>query len=195
MADRRIKLTDLVVDRYVNLELFYRNQRVMPNGCIEWTGVQSNIGYGFIGFRRIDPITGAPATGAKNTSGGMMTTHRLAFMIDKKRLPAKRNVNHTCHNKLCINPKHLKEGTQADKLKAMSRDGIKGRRAPGVSVGPYLHEQTGRTYKYSKEEIQWVRTANTEDIARKYGITRIKASRKQWGFRQGYKWLPLPEAK
>ena len=43
-------LTDFVVDRFVNLSLFYRQQKQLPNGCIEWTGVKSNVGYGFIGF-------------------------------------------------------------------------------------------------------------------------------------------------
>jgi hypothetical protein len=184
-------LTDLVVDRYVNLELFYRNQAPGANGCINWTGVQNNIGYGFIGFRNIDPATGEPIGG----DGGMMTAHRLAFMIDQKRLPTKRNVNHTCHNKLCVNPAHLTEGTQRDKLNDMKRDGIKGGRAVGSGGYAYNHEQTGRKYKYSKEEIQWVRSADPSEVAERYGITRSKATTKQHAFRKGYRWLPLPEVK
>lgn len=191
MAGRAQKLVDLIVDRYVNLELFYRNQRTMPNGCIEWTGVKSNVGYGFIGFRRVDSTTGAPATGTKNTSGGMMTTHRLAWMIKHKRLPTKRNINHTCHNKLCVNPKHLKEGTQREKLDAMIKAGIKGGTPKGVKRGSYNHKQN-REYKYTEAHIQWMRTAPVEDIAAKLNITLTQASRKQWGFRDGYKWLASP---
>ena len=37
MGRRGKKLNDLVVDRYVNLELFNRQQRAGNNGCIEWT--------------------------------------------------------------------------------------------------------------------------------------------------------------
>jgi len=191
MADRRQKLTDLVVDRYVNLELFNKQQEPQANGCINWTGVQSNIGYGFIGFRRIDPITGLPASGQKNTSGGMMTTHRLAFMIANNRLPIKRNVNHTCHNKLCVNPNHLEEGTQREKLDAMKKAGIKGGCKPGTIRGSYNHKQN-RVYKYSEEHIQWMRTATATEIAEQLGITITKANRKQWGFRHGYTWLPCP---
>ena len=40
-----------VVDRWVNLNKFSEYQEPNVNGCIEWTGVKSNIGYGFIGFR------------------------------------------------------------------------------------------------------------------------------------------------
>jgi len=191
MADRRQKLVDLVVDRYVNLELFNEKQQPQANGCINWTGVQSNIGYGFIGFRRIDPITGGPMSGSKSTSGGMMTTHRLAFMVANKRMPNERNVNHTCHNKLCVNPTHLVEGTQREKLDAMIAAGIKGGSPKGVKRGSYNRKQN-RKYKYTEEHIQWMRITTTTEIAAKLGITIIKASRKQWGFRQGYTWLPCP---
>lgn len=185
MGRKREKLINLVVDRYVNLELFARQQRELPNGCIEWTGVQNNIGYGFIGFRKINPDTGETLKGP----GGMMTTHRLAWMVEHNRLPTKRNINHTCHNKLCMNPVHLQEGTQRDKLDAMVRDGITGKRGPGT----YNHKQENRTYNYSEEEIQWIRTADTLDIAAKYGIDRVRASAKRCAFRKGYTWLPIPD--
>jgi len=186
MGRRGKKLTDLVVDRYVNLELFYRQQEKKDNGCWDWTGVQNNIGYGFIGFRHIDPGTGEPQKGP----GGMMTTHRLAFMIEHNRLPTQRNVNHTCHNKLCLNPAHLQEGTQREKLDAMVRDGITGTNVRGISNS----KQERRDYKYTEAEIQWIRSASTDEIAAKYGITRRRAGSKRYGFRNNYRWLPLPEA-
>lgn len=185
-------LTDLVVDRYVNLELFYRKQEPQANGCIFWTGVKNNIGYGFIGYRDIDATTGGPLSG----KGGMMTTHRLQFMITHGRTPALRNVNHTCHSKLCLNPDHLVEGTQQQKMRDMRRDGINmGGRQTGVKVGSYNHKQTGREYKYTEAEIQFVRTAPLEEIAEFFGCSRIKAARKRWGFRRGYQWLPIPDDK
>lgn len=178
-------VTDLVVDRFVNLELFWRMQQAMPNGCIEWTGVKNNIGYGFIGFRQLDPATNRPLVNHQ----GMMTAHRLAYMIEHGRLPVKRNVNHTCNNKLCVRPDHLYEGSQRDKLDQMKRDGIRGGRAKGVEVGSYNHKQTNRTYRYTEADIQWLRTADIGDIANRYGITRAKAATKQHAFRTGYKWL------
>ena len=181
------KLVNLIVDRFVNLELFNKQQRTMSTGCIEWTGVTSNIGYGFIGFRKVDPETGGPLKG----QGGMMTVHRLAWMIANNRLPIKRNINHTCHNKLCVNPDHLTEGTQQEKMRAMRDSGIKlGGPAPGPR-GSYNHKQI-RNYKYTEEYIQWIRTADVEDIIKKLNINRTAAVRKQWGFRVGYRWLPCP---
>ena len=181
-------LTDWVVDRWVNLELFNRKQEQQPNGCINWTGVQNNIGYGFVGFNYPQG-----KTSAGGHRGGMMTAHRLAFMLTHNRLPKTRNVNHTCHNKLCVNPDHLVEGTQRDKLDAMIKDGIKGGCVAGVKRGPYNHKQMARTYKYSEEEIQWIRTATTDEICVKYNIDKKHASRKQSMFRHGYKWLPCPK--
>lgn len=180
------KLVDLVVDRYVNLDLFYRQQQTQPSGCIEWTGVRNNVGYGFIGFRNIDAITGEPAKG----DCGMMTTHRLAWMIHHKRLPELRNINHTCHNKLCVNPDHLEEGTQEDKILAMARDGVKTGSYRGHLRGAYLHKQQSRTYKYTDTEIQWIRDATTDAIVNRYGVTKQRAASMRYGFRKSYKWLP-----
>lgn len=179
-------LVDFVVDRYVNLSLYWRQQRTLDNGCIEWTGVKSNIGYPFIGFTYPEGVLSP--SGRKH---GMMTCHRLAFMIHHGRLPNKRNVNHTCHNKLCVNPEHLVEGTQTEKMKDMRRDGIHmGGREAGVPAGSYNHKQWNNVYKYSDEEIQWIRNADTRDIAAKYGMDRGRAASKRWSFRHGYKWLP-----
>ena len=188
----KAKLVELVVDRYVNLELFREKQELQANGCINWTGVTSNVGYGFIGFRRMDPATGSPVKGTRSESGGMMTAHRLAWMIEHGRLPTLRNINHwPCNNKLCVNPAHLVEGTQREKLDQMIASGIKSNISKGVKRGAYNRKQN-RNYKYTEEYIQWMRTAPTEEIADKLGISTTKANRKQWGFRDGYKWLPSP---
>ena len=176
--------TYLVADRYINLTLFNNKQQKLDNGCWEWTGITNNAGYGFIGFIYAEK----PAVGYNH---GMMTVHRLAWMIANNRLPIKRNINHTCHNKLCVNPDHLTEGTQQEKMRAMRDSGIKlGGPAPGPR-GSYNHKQI-RNYKYTEEYIQWIRTADVEDIIKKLNINRTAAVRKQWGFRVGYRWLPCP---
>lgn len=189
MSGGKKLLVDLVVDRYVNLDFFYGQQQTLSTGCVVWTGVTNNAGYGFIGFKPQDPDTGAP----KANSTRMMTVHRLAFMIEHNRLPSQRNINHTCHNRLCLCPDHLVEGTQTEKMRAMREDGIKvGGAIKGVKRGSYHHPQHNRTYTYTTEDIQWVRTANTLDISQRYSITRNKAASMRWQFRRGYNWLPCP---
>jgi hypothetical protein len=180
------KRYDWVVDRWVSLADFYSKQTPGANGCIEWTGVKNNVGYPFIGF--VYPEGKTSPTGHKS---GMMSAHRLQFLITHGRHPTKRNVNHTCSNKNCVNPDHLEEGTQQEKLKTMRAQGIYGGAKKGVKRGSYNRKQN-RTYKYTEEEIQWHRTAATIDIAERYGITRQKAASKRHQFRNGYPWLPCP---
>lgn len=172
---------DLVGNRWVDLDNYYSKLITdAQTGCELWTGVQSSIGYGFIGFR--DAIT---------DKRGMMTAHRLALMqkLDREIAPGM-NANHTCHNKLCCNPDHLYEGTQQQKIADMVADGINAGRAPGQLVGPYLHKQHARTYRYSEEEINWVRNAPAAEIATRYGISHKRASTMKGAFRSGYRWLP-----
>ena len=175
----------LIVDRYINIDLFKQRQEIMPSGCINWTGITNNAGYGFVGFILAEPPEGQRAN-------GMMTVHRLAFMLANKRLPTTRNVNHTCHNRLCVNPDHLVEGTQQEKMHAMMVDGVKtGGRTVGSTGYAYNHKQN-REYKFSEEEIQWMRSAQAEEIMTRHNLTRDQAIRKQWAFRRGYRWLPAP---
>jgi hypothetical protein len=189
MAKKTLK--HQVVDRLINLEHWQKNQAPGANGCINWTGVKSNVGYGFVGFTFAD--------GRKSPSGndgGMMTTHRLAWMMHYNRLPTKRNINHTCHNKLCLNPDHLVEGTQQDKLVEMRRAGIYMAARPlGTSGYSYNHKQKNRKYKYSEAEIDFIRYSSVDEIAQRYNLTRGKAASKRWGFRHGYTWHPLKEGK
>jgi hypothetical protein len=175
------KRKDLVGDKWVNLENFYQKQRDMPSGCIEWTGVVSNIGYGFFGCRD-----------ANGGSTNMITAHRLALMIKLGRnIAPGMNANHSCHNKLCVNPAHLSEGTQKQKLRDMFADGILTGNTLGLVRGAYNHKQNNRQYKYSEEEIQWVRNASAAEIAVKYNTSKTRANRLKGSFRRGYAWLPF----
>jgi len=186
MAGKLVK--DWVVDRWVNLDLFHRQQAPQATGCIQWTGVVNNIGYPFIGFNY--PQGKASPSGHR---GGMMLATRLALMIKLGRAIAPgMNANHTCHNKLCVNPAHLTEGTQREKLDAMRVAGITGGWPAGVARGSYDHQQHNRLYKYTIDDIQWIRTADSDAIAARYSLTKQRASSMRHGFRLGYKWLPCP---
>lgn len=174
---------DRVGDWMIDLAGFYRRQGAQDpvTGCIPWAGVFNNIGYPFIGVRDF-------ATDKYK----MVTAHRLALTIKLGRaIRPGMNANHTCHRKDCVNPDHLFEGTQQQKIADMIRDGVK-TGSPTGPRGAYNHKQHGRTYKYSEAEIQLIRTSRPRDIAVMYQCSIQRANAMKRGFIYGYLWLPLP---
>jgi hypothetical protein len=75
-----------------------------PDACWPWTGKKHSRGYGY--FRG-------------------MRVHRIAWEIENGcKIPEGLIILHSCDNPICVNPAHLKCGTQKDNI----RDGImKGR--------------------------------------------------------------------
>ena len=75
----------------------YQNE----NGCLEWCGALAENGYGKARFE-----------------SKMRYTHRIAAFLSGK-LPALDSplvVMHTCNNRKCFNPGHLKVGTQSENM-------------------------------------------------------------------------------
>lgn len=170
--------TDRVGSRIVNLAVFYRNQATDPaTGCSIWTGIHTRIGYPFIGFRDV-----------ATDKTGLMTAHRLSLMIKLGRdIAPGMNANHTCHRRNCVNPDHLYEGTQAEKMRSLSQDNHLTRQG-----GSYHHKQKNRNYAYSEQEVIWARTATNAELMAKYGIPTVKlASDFRGRMRRSYvSWLP-----
>ena len=178
MSKRTAK--DRVGSRIVNLDVFYRNQTThAESGCSIWTGMHTRIGYPFIGFR--DTVT---------DKTGLMTAHRLSLMIKLGRdIAPGMNANHTCHRRNCVNPDHLYEGTQAEKMATMAQDNRLDR---GAARGSYHHKQARRNYVYSEAEVVWAREATNQELMAKYNIPTTKlASDFRGRMRRSYvSWLP-----
>lgn len=69
------------------------------DGCWLWTaGTRS--GYGTL------------RSGGKR--GPMIQAHRLSWELANGPMPQGAHILHSCDNKLCVNPAHLRPGTQAD---------------------------------------------------------------------------------
>ncbi len=180
MADKRTVITTPCGSSFINYDNFMNKQQPDPAGsdCILWTGVKNNIGYPFIGIR--------DATGKYK----MATAHRLALMLKLGRdIAPGMNANHTCHRRDCVNPQHLTEGTQQQKIRDMNADGRHVNNGT-AERGSYNHKQANRTYKYSEEEITWIRNATIIEIRRKYNLDIVKAGSFRSQIRKGYKWLP-----
>lgn len=83
--------------------------------CLEWTGDTSDSGYGNMRFE-----------------GRMRRAHTVAFILEHGPVPEGYELDHKCHNTLCVNTRHLRLATpkQNSENKAgpyrNSRSGVRG---------------------------------------------------------------------
>lgn len=114
-----------------------------PDNCWKWIGAVHPRGYGQVTWYR--RVTHA---------------HRVSWQITFGPIPTGKHILHKCDNKLCVNPKHLWLGTNADNVK--DRD-TKGRQPRGETSG---------AAKLTEEQVKEIRS-----LAAK-GILQIEISRK-----------------
>jgi hypothetical protein len=84
---------------------------VAEGGCWQWAGYKNHLGYGRAHIK----------VGERKYK--LVAVHRLAFEHHRGPIPHGRVVMHICDNPACINPDHLKLGTQADNLADMRAKG------------------------------------------------------------------------
>lgn len=91
-------------------ETYFKNKYVIDEntGCYLWTAAKNNIGFGM--FRYGD---------------GMATAHRVAMALLDYDIKGK-VVYHTCDNYHCVNPDHLRVGSNDDKAKQIVKKGRAG---------------------------------------------------------------------
>jgi hypothetical protein len=75
--------------------------------------------------------------GAVKVDGKVVSVHKLFYIKYKGEIPAKLLVSHTCHNKLCVNPDHLKLVTAKENHSdAVQRGTIKPQKNEHLKVHP-----------------------------------------------------------
>lgn len=85
---------------------FEENTVRTENGCHVWNGAKTDKGYGLI-----------------EVSGKTRRAHRVAYEVYKGVIPAGMLILHRCDNPSCVNPEHLRVGTQADNMQEMVSKG------------------------------------------------------------------------
>jgi len=76
--------------------------------CHWWVGARFGRGYGAFCYK-----------------GDTLSAHRTAYELYHGEIPKGMTILHSCHNPLCVNPDHLRLGTQAENMADMTRAGRK----------------------------------------------------------------------
>ena len=144
-------------------------------GCWLWTGSVGSDGYG-----------------ALKINGRSYRAHRLAVAFAQGSYP-KQAVLHLCGERLCCNPKHLREGTATENVAHMRAHGTL---ATGDRNGSRAHPEClvrGEeviTSKLTSRQVAAIRRAYSRgttmpELARRYGVHKSTISRAvngvQWG--------------
>lgn len=85
--------------------------KIRKNGCMNWKGpIAQTGGHGTIGIR----LNGKCYT---------YKAHRLSYQLFKGEIPRDKFVLHSCNNAKCVNPDHLRIGTQKENVLDRIKDG------------------------------------------------------------------------
>lgn len=133
--------------------------------CLEWQGAKNRGGYGNIGYR-----------------GRYVAAHRLSWVLSNgAEIPQGLFILHSCNNRPCINPAHLRPGTAAEN--AIDRE----------SHGKSFRGEGSSSSKLTWAKVSAIRKAwdkkrtTYEKVAAQYGVKQATIhyviKRKTWKLR------------
>jgi hypothetical protein len=132
---------------------FLSNVKRVPNSCWTWKGSVMKNGYGqfFTGIKTV-------------------RAHRFAYEFYIGEIEEGMNVCHRCDNPLCVNPKHLFQGSQADNMFDCF---IKGRHTNKFEFEniPARRSLTDEQAREIKKHLANNQTQRPKDIAEHFGVS------------------------
>lgn len=142
-------------------ERFIAKLKESESGCWEWQGSLNPKGYGQL-----------------NDKGVIRKVHRVAYELFVGPIPEGLGILHSCDNRKCANPTHLRPGTNADNT------------ADRVSRKRCARGERNR-HKYPEELVRRVRECpgSTREVAKLFGMSPSQV----WCIKAGKSWAWLPK--
>ena len=119
------------------------------DGCWNWTGAKNRHGYGAFNIGRHSRV---------------WLAHRFSALMGGLPVVAGSVVMHTCDNPACVNPAHLRVGTQAENTEDMIAKG-RARKARGEAAG-----KSKFTPAQVREIRELAQSLSNGEIGRRYGV-------------------------
>jgi len=119
-------------------------QKAGPDECWLWTGALTE-GYGRI------LIVSAMVDGRREVHDDY--AHRVSYWLETGIWPGKNDIRHSCHNRACVNPRHLSTGTRADNMQDM------------VEAGRSLVGELQPNHKLTWGLVRWARMAKSNGLS------------------------------
>ena len=147
---------------------FWSKVTKTDDGCWEWVGARTTAGYG-----------------AVNVDGRMRRAHRVAYELVIGAVPSGMNLLHSCDNRTCVNPAHLRFGTQRENMADMDS---RGRRftpfAGQIQKGSRNRNARLDEAKVSQVKARLAAGEHHATIAADYGVHRATISQ----IARGHSW-------
>jgi predicted XRE-type DNA-binding protein len=142
------------------LNNFWRKvDRKCDNECWEWTASLSRLGYGMVRY-----------------NDKTKYTHRLSFIIHHNReIEDGKHILHSCDNRKCVNPNHLREGTHQENMGDKMERGRHNNGPPRLGEKHPNHKLTWEIVETIKRRFN-EETITHKQLAEEYGVGRATVS-------------------